>query len=73
MLLGFKAVGQCPIHYTAGRLAFLEKLAIEYDLRRVDSLNLTSHQARVLGHPESKEYYDVLMEEMKNEFLTYGE
>jgi len=73
ILRSFNPVGQRLIQYTGSRLAFLQNLLDEFDLEQNGMCGLTRNQIRLPCCPETKEYYDVLVGEMKKEYLSYGE
>jgi hypothetical protein len=68
----FNTVGRRLIHYTGGRLAFLEQVLDEHDKEMNGIRGLTAYQTRLPGQYVGKSDYDLLIEEVKESYRCFG-
>jgi hypothetical protein len=73
-LRSFNPLGQRLIQHSGSRLAYLEQVLVEHDQEQNGRCDLTRYQKRLPGQlAVAEEYYDLLVGEIRKEYLLYSE
>lgn len=73
VIRSFNTVGRRLIYYTGSRLAFLEKVLDEHEKEMNGIRGLTTYQTRLPGQDVGKSDYDLLVEDVKESYRSFGE